>query len=64
MGLMPEYTLLAVDTNQFLFFSLHNIKMNLSLTYMFFISNSILGVNARVAKQIYVFKVKSSLGFA
>ena len=39
-------------------------KSNIHWNTLFFISNSILEVNVRVAWQIYVFKVKSCLGVA
>ena len=42
----------------------HGSKEPLTVIHVFLISNSILGVNIRIGKQIYVFKVKSCLGVA
>ena len=42
----------------------HGSKESLTVIHVFLISNSILGVNIRIGKQIYVFKVKSCLGVA
>ena len=41
-----------------------NYASNESLHVFFFVSNSIFGVNFRVATQIYIFRVKGCLGVA
>ena len=45
------------------FDAVHSIR-SLYKLHVFFISNSFLGVNVRVAQQIYVSKAKSCLGVA